>query len=109
MSIKALQEYTFSSKYARYNSKVKRRETWQEAVERVKNMHLKKYDDRIKMYPELEERIEWAFDQVKQKRVLGSQRALQFGGEPILKKARIYNCFRKKYAIYYIAWRSNFF
>jgi ribonucleoside-diphosphate reductase alpha chain len=93
MSIKALQEYTFYSKYARYNAKAKRRETWQEAVERVKNMHLKKYAARIEMYPELAEKIEWAFDQVRQKRVLGSQRALQFGGEPILKKnARIYNC-----------------
>lgn len=86
MSVKALQDYTFVSKYARYNSEKKRRETWQEAVERVKGMHLQRY-------PQITEEIEWAFDQVKAKRVLGSQRALQFGGEPILKKhARIYNC-----------------
>ena len=93
MSIKALQDYTYYSKYARYNKKAKRRETWNEAVDRVKGMHLKKYASRISAYPELQEEIEWAFEQVRQKRALGSQRALQFGGDPILKKnARIYNC-----------------
>lgn len=81
-----MQDYVFCSKYARYNEKEKRRETWNEAVERVKTMHLKKY-------PQVEDEIEWAFDLIKQKRVLGSQRALQFGGVPIEKKpARIYNC-----------------
>ena len=86
MSVKALQDYTFTSKYARYIPEKKRRETWNEAVQRVKEMHLEKY-------PEVEEDIEWAFEQVEKKRVLGSQRALQFGGKPILKKnARIYNC-----------------
>jgi len=86
MSIKALQEYTYCSKYARYNKEAGRRETWNEAVDRVKEMHLRRY-------PDITEDIEWAFDLVKQKRVLGSQRALQFGGEPIEKKhARLYNC-----------------
>lgn len=86
MSIKALQDYTYYSKYARYNKEEKRRETWDEATDRVKNMHLRKY-------PEAKEHIEWAFDLVRQKRVLGSQRALQFGGVPCEKKnARIYNC-----------------
>tara|TARA_Y100000034_G_C6897249_1_gene413976 strand:- start:201 stop:2474 length:2274 start_codon:yes stop_codon:yes gene_type:complete len=89
MSIKALQDYTYVAKYARWDKKTKRRETWGEAVERVKAMHLKKYQE----YPETHERIEWAFEQVRQKKVLGSQRALQFGGVPIEKKnARIYNC-----------------
>lgn len=90
MSIKALQDYTYVSKYARYNADAKRRETWGEAVERVKGMHMRKY-------PQVAEDIEWAFDLVKQRRVLGSQRALQFGGDPILKKnARIYNCLGKE-------------
>lgn len=75
MSIKALQDYTYYSKYARYNKKAKRRETWNEAVDRVKGMHLKKYASRISAYPELQEEIEWAFEQVRQKRALGSQRA----------------------------------
>lgn len=86
MSVKALQDYTFVSKYARYNPDLKRRETWGEAVNRVRDMHLKKY-------PQIKEEITWAFNQVKNKRVLGSQRALQFGGKPIEKKnARLYNC-----------------
>jgi ribonucleoside-triphosphate reductase len=86
MSIKALQEYTYYAKYARYDKNLKRRETWAEAVERVKAMHLRRY-------PEAAQEIEWAFEQVKQRRVLGSQRALQYGGEPIERKhARIYNC-----------------
>lgn len=86
MSVKALQDYTFTSKYARYLKDLKRRETWGEAVERVRDMHLRRY-------PQIKEEIEWAFEQSRQKRVLGSQRALQFGGPAIEKKnARIYNC-----------------
>lgn len=86
MSLKALQEYTYWSKYARHNKAAKRRETWFEAVSRVEEMHLRKY-------PQIAKEIKWAFDQVRHKRVLGSQRALQFGGEPIERKnARLYNC-----------------
>ncbi len=92
MSIKSLMSYTFVSKFARWKSDKKRRETWAEAVTRVKQMMWKKYvtDDSSE---EIKEEIEWAYDQMLKKRVLGSQRALQFGGEPILKhNARIYNC-----------------
>ncbi len=88
MSIKSLMNYTFVSKYARWNPEKKRRETWKEAVERVKGMMLDKYSP----YG-IEEDIEWAYDFMLKKRVLGSQRALQFGGSPIFKhNARIYNC-----------------
>jgi ribonucleoside-triphosphate reductase len=92
MSIKSLMNYTFVSKYARWIPEKKRRETWAEAVTRVKQMMLDKYvtDD---SNSEIETEIEWAYEQMLKKRVLGSQRALQFGGEPILKhNARIYNC-----------------
>lgn len=86
MSIKELQNYTFISRYSRYDENKKRRETWNESNDRVKNMHLKKY-------PQIADEIEWAFEQVRNKRVLGSQRALQFGGKPIEKNhARLYNC-----------------
>ena len=86
MSLKSLSDYTFVSRYARYNKELKRRETWHEAIERVKNMHLTKY-------PMVADDINWAFEHVHNKVALGSQRALQFGGDPILKKeARIYNC-----------------
>jgi ribonucleoside-diphosphate reductase alpha chain len=41
----------------------------------------------------ISEDIDWAYDIMYKKKVLGSQRALQFGGEPILKRhAKIYNC-----------------
>lgn len=88
MSLSALQEYTFISKYARYLPDKKRRETWQEAVSRVEEMMLEKYREFG-----IEEEIKYAYDMMRKKRVLGSQRALQFGGQPILKKnARQYNC-----------------
>lgn len=84
-----LQNYTFSSKYARYRSDLKRREIWKESVERVKGMMLDKYKD----YPEVHSDIDWAYDMMLKKRVLGSQRALQFGGPPVIKhNARGYNC-----------------
>ena len=86
MSIKALQEYTYVSRYARFNVKEKRRETWNEAVDRVMQMHIRKF-------PHMAEVIKSAFEKVEQKLVLGSQRALQFGGNPIEQKnARMYNC-----------------
>lgn len=89
MSIKALQDYTFTSKYAKYLKDKKRRENWNESVNRVKQMMLKKYAD----IPAVHEDIEYAYDMMRKKRVLGSQRALQFGGDPILRKnMRIYNC-----------------
>ena len=86
MSVKELESYTFVSKYARWIPKKKRRETWKESVDRVKQMMLEQY-------PEAKKDIDWAYDMMHSKRVLGSQRALQFGGSPIVKhNARVYNC-----------------
>jgi ribonucleoside-diphosphate reductase alpha chain len=88
MSLKALMDYTFTAKYSRYLPDKKRRETWKESVDRVRAMMLEKYADK-----NVEEKINWAYDMMYKKRVLGSQRALQFGGDPIFKHhARIYNC-----------------
>ena len=85
-ALQELQNYTFVSKYARWIEDKNRRETWKEAVDRVKSMmHIQ--------YPHIKEDIDWAYDMMYKKKVLGSQRALQFGGEPILKRhAKIYNC-----------------
>lgn len=89
MSVRALQRYTFTAKYAKYNQELGRRETWIESVERVKQMMLTHYADK----PEVHADINWAYDMMRKKKILGSQRALQFGGSPILKKnMRIYNC-----------------
>jgi len=91
MSIKALQEYTRFSKYAKYNPEAGRREFWDEQVERVFKMHRDKLGDDL--YSKIKDDMEFAQRMVEKKRVLGSQRALQFGGEPILKKnPRIFNC-----------------
>ena len=87
-ALNELQNYTFVSKYARWIEKENRRETWKEAVDRVRDMMNTMYADK-----NIKEDIDWAYDLMFKKKVLGSQRALQFGGEPILKRhAKIYNC-----------------
>lgn len=86
MSVKELQKYTFVSKYARYNEAEKRRETWKEAVHRMRDMHLRKY-------PQAASLIREAFESVYEQEILGSQRALQFGGTAIERiNERSYNC-----------------
>jgi ribonucleoside-triphosphate reductase len=87
-ALQELQNYTFVSKYARWLEDKNRRETWKEAVERVKNMmHIKYANFGIS------DDINWAYDMMYKKKILGSQRCLQFGGEPILKRnAKLYNC-----------------
>jgi ribonucleoside-diphosphate reductase alpha chain len=87
-ALQELQNYTFVSKYARWLEDKNRRETWKEAVDRVRGMMHTQYDSFG-----ISEDIDWAYDMMYKKKVLGSQRALQFGGEPILKRhAKIYNC-----------------
>lgn len=90
MSIKALSDYTFVAKYARYMPEKKRRETYKESVERVRAMMHKQYVDKDE---ETHEMIDWAYNMMLRKKGLGSQRALQFGGDPIFKhNARMFNC-----------------
>jgi ribonucleoside-diphosphate reductase alpha chain len=87
-ALQELQNYTFVSKYARWIEDKNRRETWKEAVDRVKNMMHSFYADKG-----ITNDIDWAYELMLKRKVLGSQRALQFGGEPILKRhAKIYNC-----------------
>jgi ribonucleoside-diphosphate reductase alpha chain len=81
-----MSQYIFQSRYSRYLPRKRRRETWNETVDRVRDMHIQKY-------PKVEKDIIWAFEQVRQKVVLPSMRSMQFGGAPILNKhARMYNC-----------------
>lgn len=81
-----MSEYIFMNRYSRYLPRKQRRETWNEAVDRVRDMHIGKF-------PKAEDSIIWAFEQVRQKRVLPSMRSMQFGGKPIVdKNARMYNC-----------------
>ena len=87
-----LPEFTRIAKYAQYNHKKKRRETWNEQVDRVFKMHkvkLSKYIDN----EEFIEMFNFSKNMMLRKNVLGSQRGLQFGGPAILNKnARLYNC-----------------
>ena len=93
MSLKALADYTFYSRYASYIPEKKQRETWEEAVHRVFDMHKEKYAKEIEANPKLLEYIEFAQEQQIKKRVLASQRSLQFAKEPILKhNLKMFNC-----------------
>ncbi len=117
-----MREYIAVSKYARYRPELKRRETFEEAVERVAEMHrlhfreprgtvepataLAELESAGTIAPEtaghlrawisaksLEDLISDAFLAVREQRVLPSMRSLQFGGEAILAAhARMFNC-----------------
>lgn len=90
MSVKEMMEWKRISGYARYNTEQSRRETWAEQIQRVMDMHREKYKH---LLPELSTYLDKAENAMKKKKVLGSQRALQFGGPAILNKnARLYNC-----------------
>lgn len=86
-----LSQAKFYESYARWNDAKNRYETWEEAVERVMNMHRHFYKN--KMTPELKKLIDEVEEGYKNKLFLGAQRSLQFGGEQLLKNnAKIYNC-----------------
>ncbi|HOM59069.1 MAG TPA: recombinase, partial [Kiritimatiellia bacterium] len=90
MSIESLKNYVFTSKYSRYIPEKMRRETFEEAVDRVIAMHRSHFAAKG---IELEDLLSLCEQAMKKRMVLGSQRAMQFGGPPILRKnARIYNC-----------------
>ncbi len=86
---KTLADFTFSTKYARYLKHARRRENFPEAVRRMIAMHEKKFAGNsmvLHMLKAIEKSI-------LNHKLLGSQRALQFGGEPIERKnMRMYNC-----------------
>ena len=87
---KLLSETKFYDSYSRFNDDNERYETWEEAVDRVIEMHANQYKEKengLKSY------LEEARQAYKEQRVLGAQRALQFGGEQLLKhQMRMYNC-----------------
>src|ERR1700747_2117062 len=88
--LEALADFTFTSKYARYLPEAQRRETWQETVARVEQMHLRRY---AYLPPEDLEAIKDAFSLVYGKVVLPSMRSMQFGGTAIeVKNERMFNC-----------------
>jgi ribonucleoside-triphosphate reductase len=93
MSLKALSDYTLYAKYSHYLPEKKRRETWPEIVERVFGMHERKFQKQLEESEEFRSDFEFAKRMVRKKRVLGSQRALQFAGPWIEKNnLKLYNC-----------------
>ena len=86
ISNKILSNITVYMKYAKYIPELQRRETWNELVDRNRDMHIEKY-------PKLRKEILEAYEYVYAKKVLPSMRSLQFGGKPIeISPNRIYNC-----------------
>lgn len=81
----------FYSGYSRWSEMTNSYETWDEAVERVMQMHADKYAAR--MTPKLLGFMAEAKEAYQSQLVLGAQRALQFGGAQLRKhEARMYNC-----------------
>ena len=88
--LEEMANFTFTTKYAKYEEKKQRRETWDETVSRIEKMHLKKFaflsqkdkDDIIK-----------AFDFVRIRKVTPSMRSMQFGGKAVeAHNGRLFNC-----------------
>lgn len=81
----------FYESYSRWLDSEGRYETWKESVQRVMDMHRHKYKD--KMTKQLSDDIDFCQNHYEKKAVLGAQRALQFGGEQLLKNnLKLYNC-----------------
>ena len=86
LGLEALSSITVFSKYAKYIPKLKRRETWDEIVDRYQEMMINKY-------PKLEEAIVESAKFIRDKKVLPSMRAMQFAGLALeVNNARGYNC-----------------
>jgi ribonucleoside-triphosphate reductase len=84
----------FAIDYSKWIENEGRAETWEDSVTRVMNMHRNnpQFADAFK-----DEWFKSMFEKTQQlyvdKRILGSNRALQFGGDPIMKhNSKMYNC-----------------
>jgi ribonucleoside-diphosphate reductase alpha chain len=86
LGLDALSKITVFSKYSKYVPEKKRRETWDELVDRYEQMLIKKY-------PKLEVAIIDSAKFIRERKVLPSMRALQFAGPAMeVNNARGYNC-----------------
>lgn len=81
----------FYEAYSRFLPLENRYETWNEAVNRVMQMHRDKYNH--VMTPELNSIFLDVQEAYNDKLFLGAQRALQFGGDSLIKhQIKMYNC-----------------
>lgn len=81
----------FYNDYSRFDEDLGRYETWEESVRRVMTMHREFFKD--VMTSELDSYLVEVEQVYCDKKVLGAQRALQFGGKQLFSHmARMYNC-----------------
>jgi ribonucleoside-triphosphate reductase len=86
LGLEALSKITIFSKYAKYLPEKKRREDWDEIIDRYEIMLCKKY-------PTLTSLIKENTKYIRDKKVLPSMRALQFAGVAMeVNNSRGYNC-----------------
>ena len=85
-NLEFLSDLVHHMKYAKYLPEKNRRETFNETVDRNKEMHKQKY-------PELAEEIDDAYQYVYTKKVIPSMRSMQFAGTAIdVNPSRMFNC-----------------
>ena len=83
----------FYEAYSRFNDSTNKYESWSESVSRVMNMHRDYLSSKGIVSPILSDLINEVEEAYSNKLILGAQRALQFGGDQLLKhQARMYNC-----------------
>lgn len=83
---KFLSDLVVFSKYAGIVEGEHRKQTWEECVDKFKNML-------VQDHPELKDEIETNFRYVYERKVFPSMRSMQYGGDPIsFNPTRIYNC-----------------
>jgi ribonucleoside-triphosphate reductase (thioredoxin) len=88
-----LSQVKFYTDYSRYLEDEDRWESWDDSVSRIMGMHRDFFADKLAKSEELRGYFDRAEALYRDKRVLASQRSLQFGGQPILKhNAKMYNC-----------------
>lgn len=86
ISQEILSQFVIFTKYAKYLPELSRRETWMEVCDRYENMMIIKY-------PGLKDTIIRCVEDVRNKKVLPSMRAMQFAGPAVAKtESRMYNC-----------------
>lgn len=86
LETRILSDITVHMKYAKYLPELARRETFEELVDRNKQMHKNKY-------PMLNGDVDAAYQYVYEKKVLPSMRSMQFAGRPIeINPSRMFNC-----------------
>lgn len=88
-----LSEIVTYNKYAKYRHDLKRRESWQEIIDRNKQMNLKLLRERGLDENDIKEVENEVYGGVLGLRYLPSMRSLQFSGKPAeINNTRIYNC-----------------